>query len=126
MRELDAKGDMSELGSDEKFQRKDLLAGLRLLNQNQEALDNQKAKVKRLQLGHKNSKYFHSIIKWRRTRDAINGLRMNENWCEDPVIVKNEAQRINVSFLQFTDDNLFLCEANLNICHNHKEYSQLF
>ncbi|KAK7367947.1 hypothetical protein VNO80_09967 [Phaseolus coccineus] len=29
----------------------------------------------------------------RRTRNAINGLTMNENWCEDPVIVKNEVKR---------------------------------
>ncbi|XP_071714352.1 uncharacterized protein [Rutidosis leptorrhynchoides] len=39
--------------------------------------------------GDENSKYFHSLLKYRRSKQNINGLSLNGVWVEDPLIIKN-------------------------------------
>lgn len=39
-----------------------------------------------------NTKYFHSVIKWRRARNGINGLRENGQWVEGQAKVKEKVR----------------------------------
>jgi len=35
-----------------------------------------------------NTRFYHSSIKWRRIHNGINGLKVGDQWCEDPTKVK--------------------------------------
>ena len=58
----------------------------------QEAVIHQKARLKWLKNGDLNSKKFHSLIKWRRVRNEINGLFVDGHWCEDKEVVKDKVK----------------------------------
>jgi len=38
--------------------------------------------------GNLNTKFYHSSIKWRRMQNRINGIKVGDHWCDDPVEVK--------------------------------------
>jgi len=48
----------------------------------------QKARVSWISQGDLNTKFYHSSIKWRRIHNGINGLKVGDQWCEDPTVVK--------------------------------------
>lgn len=48
----------------------------------------QKARIKWALEGDENSKYFHSVMRKRRTKNNIKGLMVDGRWCEDPRIIK--------------------------------------
>jgi len=37
-----------------------------------------------------NSRYFHSILKWKRAKNEIKGVNILGKWCEEPNAVKGE------------------------------------
>jgi len=39
-----------------------------------------------------NSRYFHTVIKWKRSRNGINGMRDNGQWYEDHEVVKGKVR----------------------------------
>jgi len=39
-----------------------------------------------------NTKFFHSIVKWRRARNRINGVLENGQWCDDKEVVKDKVK----------------------------------
>jgi len=39
-------------------------------------------------LGDKNSKCYHSVIRWRKLRNEVKGVTINENWIEEPELVR--------------------------------------
>jgi len=90
--ELDAKDDESELDEVGREERKWLLAELRSNNLSQEAIYQQKARIKWLKQGDLNTKYFHSTIKWRRARNGFNGVRDNGVWYENQGEVKDKVR----------------------------------
>ncbi|XP_071740874.1 uncharacterized protein [Rutidosis leptorrhynchoides] len=51
----------------------------------------QKSRIKWAVEGDESSKYFHSIIRRRTTKNNIRGINMNGIWQENPNIIKNEA-----------------------------------
>jgi len=69
-----------------------LLAELRSNNLSQEAIYQQKARIKWLKQGDLNTKYFHSTIKWRRARNGFNGVRDNGVWYENQGVVKDKVR----------------------------------
>ena len=46
----------------------------------------------RLKEGDKNSRYFHTIVKWRRMKNSISGLLVNGKWEKDPRVVKENVK----------------------------------
>jgi len=50
-----------------------------------------------------NTKYFHRVIKWRRTKNMIKGLVIDNEWCEEPEKVKEEIK--NIFRIRFSDDS---------------------
>jgi len=47
-----------------------------------------------------NTKFFHSSIKWRRMQNGISGLRVGDQWCDDPVEVKDRVKEFIVEKIQ--------------------------
>ena len=90
---LDMKDDESNLGEDDMVRRTNLLSELRLLLHKESALLNQKARLKWIEQGDTNSKYFHSRIRWRRITNEFKGVDLNGLWCEDPEKVKQEVRQ---------------------------------
>ena len=43
--------------------------------------------------GDENSKFFHSVVNWRRRMNSLNGLNIDGEWVEDPLVVKETAKR---------------------------------
>ncbi|KAH1213353.1 putative ribonuclease H protein [Glycine max] len=56
-----------------------------------ESMLRQKARVKWLKEGDRNSAYFHNMLNHRRRHNAIQGLIIDGEWVQDPSRVKNEA-----------------------------------
>jgi len=81
------------LGYNRENQRKAWTTKLQLLNHKLKSIKNQKAKVRWLQKGDSNSNYFHSIIKWKRQSNAVNGHLVDGMGCGDPGIIKNQVKR---------------------------------
>jgi len=45
-----------------------------------------------VEAGGRNSKYFHSVVKWRRVRNGINGLRDKGQWYDEQGVVKKKVR----------------------------------
>jgi len=90
---LDQKDDESNLDEGDRSRRMHLLSELKLLLQKESSLLNQKAKVKWLEQGDINSKYFHSKIRWQRSMNELKGVDMDGVWCEDPTKVREEVRK---------------------------------
>jgi len=43
-----------------------------------------------LKQGDLNTKYFHSVVNWRRVKNSFNGLFVNSAWCEDKEVFKDQ------------------------------------
>ena len=69
-----------------------------------ESMLRQKARVKWLKEGDRNSAYFHKMINHRRRHNAIQGLIIDGVWVHDPSSVKNEA--FNHFKDRFSEQNL--------------------
>jgi len=39
-----------------------------------------------------NTRYLHSVIKWRRSSNGISGLRENDQWFDDQVAIKEKVK----------------------------------
>ena len=125
--EMDRKDDESNLEDDDKVRRMKLLSELKLLLHKESGLLNQKARLKWIEQGDTNSKYFHSRIRWRRATNELKGLVLDGTWCEDPTKVREEVRQVfqkrfsalrsfsinfrNIEFQTISDeDNMLLVE----------------
>jgi len=68
IRELDKFDDESTLEDDQKVERRDLFSELSVMSHRQEAVWKQKSRAKWIGTNDSNSKYFHSILNWRRKK----------------------------------------------------------
>lgn len=57
-----------------------------------ESLLLQKSREKWIKKGNCNSKFFHSIINWRRRKNSLKGMYMDGMWLEEPIKVKEEVK----------------------------------
>lgn len=58
-----------------------------------ESMFYQKSRSQWLKDGDQNTKYFHSLINWRRCTNSIVGLMIDGTWEEDPQKVKSEVKK---------------------------------
>jgi len=85
---LDKKDDESSLNDEKKLERKELFSELEVVSLRQEALWKQKSRAKWIAKGDSNSKYFHSLVNWRRNKNEIKGVECLGKWCDKPEVVK--------------------------------------
>jgi len=88
VQDLDGKDDEAVLSVEDKEERRQLLADLGQVRDKQEAILLQKSRLSWKSQGDLNTKFYHSSIKWRRMQNGINGLKVEDQWCEDPTKVK--------------------------------------
>jgi len=74
--ELDLYKENSGLSEERKKERKKLFSELKKVSYRQEALDKQRARNNWINLGDSNTKIFHSIMNWRRSKNKITGLNI--------------------------------------------------
>ena len=72
-----------------------------------ESMLRQKARVKWLKEGDSNSNYFHRLINYRRSQNAIQGLFVNGVWVQDPRTVKSAAVHYFNSRFAVLEDVIF-------------------
>ena len=68
-----------------------------------ESLLRQKSRAKWIKEGDSNSAYFHKMINFRRSSNAVHGILIDGAWVQQPNLVKNEA--INFFLERFTEQN---------------------
>lgn len=85
---LDTIDDILGLSAEEVCRRNEASACLMRQLCNRKSLFAQKAKMRWLKEGDVNSSFFHKSIKLRRRNNALSGLEWEENWVEDPIILK--------------------------------------
>ncbi|KAK7334866.1 hypothetical protein VNO80_26632 [Phaseolus coccineus] len=54
----------------------------------------QKARANWFKSGDTNSKFFHSVIRWRRLKNEVKGVEVDNQWCEEPEVVRREAKKL--------------------------------
>ena len=86
--ELDSRDDEDGLVESERDERKSLFAKLSETKSKQEAILFQKARQSWLKQGDLNTKFFHSVVKWRRARNQLHGVFDNNKWCDSKEEVK--------------------------------------
>lgn len=81
----------------------------------------QKERIKWTKEGDLNSKFFHSMINWKRKRNMIRGLHVREVWEDDLKKVKEEVAKLFLNrFLEGEDGGISLDGVYFNlICHEN-------
>jgi len=92
--ELDICDTNNDLEEPDKLRRYELVSQLRMIDKRIESLCRQKARVKWFKFGDSNTKYFHSILRWRRLRNEVKGVMVGNQWCEDLEVVRREAKKM--------------------------------
>ena len=91
--ELDKCYDDDGLRDEERFLHGDLLSQLRRLEEKEEVMLKQKSRVEWIKNEDSNSKFFHSKLRWRRGRNDLVGIHINDTWCDDPHLVKSQVKQ---------------------------------
>jgi len=92
--DLDVLDDADRLEDHDRMKRLDLIGQVRLVNKKIESLARQKARSKWFVHWDANSKYYHSVIRWRRLRNEVKGVQVGDQWCEEPQVVRREARAL--------------------------------
>jgi len=94
IKDLDIQDDDFGLEGSAREKRAELLSQLCMINKNIESISSQKARCRWYKHGDSNSKFFHSIIRWRSMRNVIMVVDVENQWCEDPEVVHREAKNL--------------------------------
>jgi len=70
----------------------ELFTQLRLVDKKLDSLSRQKARANWFKFGDTNSKFFHFVIRWRRLKNEVRGVEVDNQWCEEPEVVRREAK----------------------------------
>jgi len=54
--------------------------------------------------GDSNSKFYHSTIRWRRLKNEVKGVELNDQWCEDSDAMRREVKRVFEDRFKATPD----------------------
>ncbi|XP_068504066.1 uncharacterized protein [Phaseolus vulgaris] len=87
---LDVKDVECDLMEGENLRRLELLSQRKLLEKKVESLSRQKTRSTWFKRGDSNSKYYHSIIRWRKLRNEVKGVEIDNQWCEEPESVRGK------------------------------------
>jgi len=91
---LDVKDANNDLEESDKLRRLELFSQLRMLDKKLESLFRQKARSNWLKHGDSNSKFYYSVIRWRGLRNEVKVLEEDNQWCEEPKVVRREVKRV--------------------------------
>ena len=106
---LDVKDADCDLMEGENLRRLELLSQRKLIEKKVESLSRQKARSSWFKHGDSNSKYYHSIIRWRNLRNEVKGVEIDNQWCEELESVRREAKRVfEQRFMATTDHGVRL------------------
>jgi len=108
--ELDARDDDNGLEESEREERRSLLADLNKAMFKQEAVVFQKARQKWLKQVDLNTKFFHSSVKWRSSRNELHGLFVEGRWCEDKGVIMDKV----CDFFKDRFDRNDVCQVRLD------------
>ena len=89
---LDVIDEADNLEDCDRLKRLDLISQLREANKKIESLFRQKARTNWLVHGDANSKYYHSVIRWRRLTNEVKGVYVADQWCEEPEMMRREVR----------------------------------
>lgn len=101
---LDIKDANCDLSEGENMRRLELLSQQKLVEKKQESLSRQKTRSIRFKYGDANTKFYHSLTRWRRLRNEIKGVEVDNQWCEEPETVRREAKRVFEQRFMATSD----------------------
>ena len=73
--------------------RVELLSVLNELNEKEMAILRQKSRMDWIVKGDRNSRYFHSRIRWRRKTNELNGVMFDGQWIDEPNLIKGCVKR---------------------------------
>ncbi|XP_068467196.1 uncharacterized protein [Phaseolus vulgaris] len=85
--DIDVKDGVSDLVEGEKLRRLELVSQQKLVEKKMESLYRQKARSNWFKYGDSNSKFYHTTIRWRRIKNEVKGVDLNNLWCEEPEAV---------------------------------------
>jgi len=85
----DCNGTMTE---NARLKRCELLSRLKEIDNKLDSLTCQKAIASWLKNGDSCTKFYHSTLRWRRLRNAVKGVEIGDQWCEEPSTVRREAK----------------------------------
>ena len=88
--ELYIRDDDVGLVESEREERKSLCAKLFVSKSKQEVILFLKARQSWIKQGDLNTKFFHSLVKWRRARNKLHGVFVNNKWCDSKEEVKDK------------------------------------
>lgn len=126
--ELDEKAESEGINEDERSERHKAMMEFWKVSKLNESILYQKSRVRWIKEGDMNTKYFHTLINWKRKSDSIVGLLMDGSWVEDVDCIKRKVKNFfeekfrkqhdgrrplldGVTFSMLSaDDNRALCE----------------
>jgi len=90
LNELELKEDVQFLNAKESLKKKKLQEEFWRVPRRNESLLRQKSRVKWLNEGGKNSKFFHTVVNWSGKKNMLNGLFVEDLSLDEPWRVKEE------------------------------------
>lgn len=87
-----------------KLKRKQLFADLEIVNSRSEAIQKQTSRSCWLGVGDMNTKFFHMTTRCRSIQNMIKGYKIQNEWCKDPVLVKNQVKEFFQNRFVESDD----------------------
>ncbi|XP_057443259.1 uncharacterized protein LOC130735191 [Lotus japonicus] len=88
----DTMADEGTLNAEDIVRRKALGAEYWRISNLHESLLHQKSRLSWIKEGDANTKFFHAMVNWRRTKNSLVGLHINGRWSEEPLEIKNEVK----------------------------------
>jgi len=90
--DIDRKDDDVTLEEELRVRRLVLLSELKGMEEKEMVMIKQKSHVQWTEKGDTNSKFFNSIIKWRKRSNDLVGLNIDGAWCDEPMLVKSHVK----------------------------------
>ncbi|XP_068466460.1 uncharacterized protein [Phaseolus vulgaris] len=91
---LDGQDEDDALPESLRMRRVALFSHVEEINKKLESLFRQKARNNWLAFGDSNSKFYYSVIRWRKLRNEVKGVDMGGVWCAEPEVVRREALKL--------------------------------
>ena len=77
-----------------RLKRCELISRLREIDKKLDSLTCQKARASWFKNGDSCTKFYHSTLRWRRLRNEVKGVEIEDQLCEEPSTVRREAKKL--------------------------------
>jgi len=115
--DLDSQDCNGALLESERMKRVELVSRLKEIDKKLESLFRQKAKVRWFKNGDSFTKFFHSSLRWRISKNEVKGIEVGGLWSEEPSTVRTEAKKLF--------DNRFKATKDLRVKLDAVEFKSL-